>query len=117
MTTPLRILHLEDSASDAELIQGTLKSEGLAFEAVTVETRDDYTAAIERGGFDLILCDYGIPGYSGQAALDLARAKRPEVPFIIVSGTIGEERAVKAMKAGASDYILKERLARFRARK
>ncbi len=112
MSAPLRILQLEDNPLDAELLNEKLKTSGLLFEVKRVATRADFQAAIEQGGFDLILCDYTLPSFSGRDALTLALEKCPDVPFIYVSGTIGEERAVEALKAGATDYVLKDRTAR-----
>lgn len=112
MNQPLRILHLEDNPNDAELVIDRLALDGLACESVRVETRADFLAALEQGEFDLILSDYSIPSFDGGSALILAREKRPDVPFIFVSGTIGEERAIEALKAGATDYVLKDRSAR-----
>jgi len=115
MRSPLRILHLEDSPEDAELIQARLASDGVVFEAVTVATQAEYLSALESGRFDIILCDYNLPGYDGLSALKLARARHPDVPVIIVSGEIGEERAVELLTSGARDYVLKDRLARLAA--
>jgi PAS domain S-box-containing protein len=78
----------------------------------TVKTGPAFEAAVQRGDFDLILCDYTLPGYDGLTALAYARAHCPEKPFIYLSGTIGEERAIQAMKAGATDYVIKDRPAR-----
>ncbi len=112
MENPLRILHLEDSPKDAELIEATLAGEGLACEVVLVDTRADFVAALEGGGFDLILADYGLTSFDGLSALGIAKEKCPHVPFILVSGTLGEEVAIESMKRGATDYVLKHRLSR-----
>ncbi len=109
---PLRILHLEDSPSDAELVRSVLESEGLRCVLQRVETRAHFVAALEEHRFDLILSDYSLPSFDGSAALDLARQRCPKVPFIFVSGTIGEEVAVESLKNGAVDYVLKDRLQR-----
>jgi len=108
----LRILHLEDNRNDAELVQAMLVSDSIACELVRVETRNQFLAAMNQGGFDLILCDYSMPSFDGRTALALAKEKCPDLPFLFVSGTIGEERAVEALKNGATDYILKDRLGR-----
>jgi diguanylate cyclase (GGDEF)-like protein len=108
----LRILHLEDNRNDAELVQAMLASDSIACELVRVETRNQFLAAMNQGGFDLILCDYSMPSFDGRTALALAKEKCPDLPFLFVSGTIGEERAVEALKNGATDYILKDRLGR-----
>lgn len=110
MEKVLKILHLEDSQLDAELIQSILETEGLKAEIRRVETRPEFTAALDEGGWDLILADFALPTYDGKSALLLAREKRPEIPFILVSGAIGEEFAIEILKAGATDYVLKTAL-------
>jgi signal transduction histidine kinase/DNA-binding response OmpR family regulator len=112
MDNSLRILHLEDSLKDAELIEATLAGEGLACEVVLVDTRADFVAALEQGGFDLILADYGLTSFDGLSALRIVKEKCPLVPFILVSGTLGEELAIESLKLGATDYVLKHRLSR-----
>ncbi len=107
----VRILHLEDDDMDAELIEATLGA-GLDCEVRRVVTRAEFTEALEAGGFDAILADYALPSFSGPAALEAARARRPELPFIFLSGTLGDERAVDTLKAGATDYVLKDHLSR-----
>jgi PAS domain S-box-containing protein len=109
---PLRILHLEDNPTDAELIQGILETEGIICDVTRVDTQTDFFASIEHGGFDLILTDYTLPSFDGLSALKIAQEKCPDVPFIFVSGTLGEEVAIEALKIGATDYILKQRLSR-----
>jgi signal transduction histidine kinase len=112
MNAALRILHLEDDGNDAEIIHGVLEAGGIAAAVTRVETRDDFVASLDRGGFDLILADYSLPSFDGYSALLLALEKRPDVPFVFVSGTLGEEVAIEAVKIGAMDYVLKERLSR-----
>jgi two-component system cell cycle sensor histidine kinase/response regulator CckA len=112
MTEHVRILHVEDSDRDAELVREVLLAEGLDCEIVRVETREQYIAALETGQFDLIVCDYTLPSFEGGEALEIAAAKWPHVPFLFVSGTIGEEKAVEALKRGAAEYVLKQNLAR-----
>ena len=112
MSSSLRVLHLEDDPKDAEIIQGVLESGGFVCEITRVETRDDFIAALENAGFDLILADLSLPSFDGLSALTIAVEKRPDVPFIFVSGTLGEEVAIEAVKIGATDYVLKERLTR-----
>jgi PAS domain S-box-containing protein len=112
VNSPLRILYLEDDPKDAELVQAMLGAEGVACEVTRVETRADFVASLERDGFDLILADYSLPSFDGISALKLAVDKRPELPFIFVSGTMGEEVAIEALKIGATDYVLKTRLSR-----
>jgi len=112
MSTELSILHLEDNANDAELIAAMLEQQGISCEIERVETRDDFLAALDRGGFDLILSDFSLPSFNGLAGLELARERRPDIPFLFVSGTLGEDVAIEALKSGATDYVLKERLGR-----
>jgi PAS domain S-box-containing protein len=108
----LRILLLEDDPGDAELIQELLEIEHCVCEVTRVETRDEFLATLEQGGVDLILADYTLPSFDGLSALKLAMNTFPDVPFIFVSGTLGEEVATEALKIGATDYILKTRLSR-----
>ncbi len=108
----LRVLLLEDDSRDAELIQDVLELEHFDCVITRVEARDDFVAALASGGFDLILADYTLPSFDGLSALKLAMAECPDVPFIFVSGTLGEEVAIEALKIGATDYILKTRLSR-----
>lgn len=112
MERPLHILHLEDNPRDAELIQGMLESDGIVCDVTRAETEADFAARIDEGGFDLILTDFTLPSFDGLSALRIARERCPDVPFIFVSGTLGEEVAVEALKDGAVDYVLKERLSR-----
>jgi signal transduction histidine kinase len=110
--TMLHFLLLEDSAIDADLIQAVLLEGGLEYELFQVQTKDDFVRAIAEHGFDLILADYSLPSFDGFSALKLVRAHCPDVPFIFVSGTLGEELAVEMLKSGATDYVLKQRLER-----
>jgi PAS domain S-box-containing protein len=112
MKTSLRILNLEDSVDDATLNNAMLSARWPECELVRVETREDFIAALDDGGFDIILSDFTMPVFDGRQALALAREKRPEVPFLFVSGTIGEDTAIEALKNGATDYVLKHRLLR-----
>lgn len=111
MRQAIRILHLEDDPADAELIAATLASEGLVCDWVRVSSRTQFTAAID-GPYDLILSDFSIPGFDGIRAQALARERRPDLPFVFVSGTIGEEVAIERLKEGATDYVLKQRISR-----
>lgn len=108
----LGILHLEDSATDCELVQELFRAEGLACRFQTVATRAAFEAALEQGGFAIILSDYSLPGFDGLTALALAQQRRPGLPFIIISGVMGEERAVESLKHGATDFVLKQRIER-----
>ncbi|MEK7870691.1 MAG: response regulator, partial [Nitrospirota bacterium] len=112
MTTPLRLLQLEDNPADAELILATLNEGGIPCETSRVDRRDAFVDALKAGKIDLILADYSLPGFDGITALSLAQQLRPDIPFIFVSGTLGEELAIDAMHRGATDYILKQRLGR-----
>src|SRR6266536_3542515 len=107
-----RFLCLEDNEHDKLLLEECLKSNHLAFDLVHAKTKEEFEAALEDGVFDLVLSDYSIPAYSGLAALAASRALQPDSPFLIVSGTIGEERAVESLKSGAADYVLKDHLDR-----
>jgi signal transduction histidine kinase/CheY-like chemotaxis protein len=112
MKSPLRILYLEDDPRDAELVQETLASDGIECHVTRVETELDFTASLELGGFDLILADYTLPSFDGLSALKIAQQKWPHLPLIFVSGTLGEEVAIEALKIGATDYVFKTRLSR-----
>ena len=108
----LRILLLEDEPKDALLARAALEADGLLGDLECVSSRGEFTAALERGGIDVILSDFSLPGFDGLSALALAREMTPEVPFIFVSGTIGEDAAISAVRSGARDYVLKHRLSR-----
>jgi two-component system, cell cycle sensor histidine kinase and response regulator CckA len=112
MARNLKILLLEDRAPDAELVTRRLLEHGLAFDATRTWTEDAFTAALGDPELDLVLADYSLPAYDGLSALRRARERRPELPFIFVSGSIGEEGAVEALRQGATDYVFKDRLAR-----
>ena len=112
MKTPLRLLHLEDDPVDAELITTTLIEGGIPCESQLVDTRQAFVRALKENRMDLILADYSIPGFDGMTALILARQHCPDVPFLFVSATIGEELAIDTMHQGATDYVLKQRLGR-----
>jgi PAS domain S-box-containing protein len=109
---PLSILLLEDSALDAQLLGAQLEEGGFAFRVERVERQADFARALARGGFDIILSDYNIPGFDGLSALAAAREACPDTPFLFVSGALGEERAIELLKRGATDYVLKDRLER-----
>ena len=111
-TQPKHILHLDDSASDAELIADELCRAWPNCEIRWVDSRDRFEGALREGRFDVILSDYALRDFDGLTALQLVRASGKDVPFILVSGTIGEEVAVSLLKAGAIDYVLKDRPAR-----
>ena len=112
MEQGLRLLILEDVAAEAELAVHQLKRAGLNCTWTRVETEEAFREALHEMRPDLILSDFSIPGYDGSSALDLTRREAPEIPFIFVSATIGEERAIEALKSGAVDYVLKSNLER-----
>jgi len=112
MKSPLRILHIEDDPNDVELIKSMLETDGLACKLMCVETKSDFIGAIEQENFDIIFSDCSLPSFDGMTALSIAREKCPDIPFIFVSGTLGEEPAIESLKHGATDYILKDRMSR-----
>ncbi len=109
---PLRILLLEDNPSHAEVVERVLKDGGLTFSLTRVETREAFQGALETNAPDLILSDYALPSFDGSTALTIAKKKTPDIPFIFVTGTMGEEVAIETLKNGATDYVLKTRLVR-----
>ncbi len=108
---PIKILMLEDDPADAELILRELRRAGFAPDYLRVETEEDYLQHLQ-AGLDVILSDFQMPQFNGLRALELLNANRLDIPFILISGTIGEDLAVQAMKQGAADYLLKDRLSR-----
>ncbi len=106
----IRILHLEDDAQDAELVRTTLRSGDLACQITRVQTRAEFTQALHQDGYDVILADYRLPMYDGMSALRLTQEVCPDVPFIFVSGTMGEDAAIAGLTEGATDYVLKQKL-------
>ena len=109
ISRPPRILCLEDNFADQELLEHTLASDGLVCEFVHATTKDEFEKALAHASFDLIISDFGLPAYNGMAALATARDVQANTPFVFVSGTIGEERAVESLRNGATDYVLKDR--------
>ena len=112
MTRPIRILHLEDRPRDAEIIRHQLETSDVECEIVLTDDRSGFEDALAGREFDLIISDYNLPDYDGIAALKHAQRAQPDVPVILVSGTVGEEEAVKCLQYGATDYLLKGRLDR-----
>lgn len=108
----LRLLFVEDSVHDANLLLAELERNGCVFEHHRVETKSDFLAALRNRSWDAVISDYALPQFSGLEALMLLRYQKLDIPFIVVSGVIGEEMAVDMMKAGANDYISKGNLAR-----
>lgn len=112
MKKELCILILEDVATDAELLKDELSEAGVSFVARCVATKSSFIKALNDFCPDLILSDYSLPLFDGLSALKMARERCPEVPFIFVSGALGEELAIELLKQGATDYVLKDRLSR-----
>jgi signal transduction histidine kinase len=108
----LHILHLEDDPTDVRLVRDTLAAEGLCIDTTVVAKREDFLDALDRGGFDLVLADYMLPGFDGLEALALVRRRSSYLPFVFFTGAMGEERAIESLKSGATDYVLKDRLSR-----
>jgi PAS domain S-box-containing protein len=112
MSWPIGVLLLEDDPNDAGLIEARLEADHFICRITCVQSRTEFLAALENAEFDLILSDYKLPSFDGLSALNLALSVRPDLPFIFVSGTLGEEAAIEALKVGATDYVLKTRLSR-----
>jgi DNA-binding NtrC family response regulator len=110
MQEKIKILILEDNEYDSELIKHELKTSHLNISTETVSTRGTYESSLEYFGPDLILSDYSLPAFDGVAAFHFKELNYPDIPFIIVSGTIGEENAVELIKNGVTDYVLKDKL-------
>jgi PAS domain S-box-containing protein len=108
----IKILFAEDLPEDFELAKATLKRGGILFEGVRVDTQDDFVSELQQFDPQIIISDYSMPTFNGMEALELAKSNTPDIPFILLTGSINEETAVKCMKAGATDYVLKERMAR-----
>jgi two-component system cell cycle sensor histidine kinase/response regulator CckA len=107
MDSPLRILHLEDEPDYSDLVRASLERDGLAVDLVLARNREQFEQALAHQEFDVILADYLLPDCNGLEALGSARQKCPQTPFLLLSGTIGEQAAIEGLKAGATDYILK----------
>ena len=112
---PVRILLLEDSELDGELLSGHLDRGGLTYDLHRVDTEEAFVAALMTGEFDLVLSDFALPGFDGHLALQLVRQHAPDTPFIFVSGVLGELFATESLKQGATDYVLKRNLVRLPA--
>ena len=110
MTEKLNILHLEDNDNDAELVQGELEKEFTEYDYLRVDNETDFTDSLLKNRYNLVISDYSLPAYDGLKALEKTRILQPDIPFILVSGTQGEDAAVESMKNGATDYVLKNRL-------
>jgi hypothetical protein len=112
MNKTIRILHLEDDPFDVKLIQATITSAGIDCGITLVQTRKEYEEALSAGEYDVIIADFNLPDYDGISALRFAQAIRPDVPFIFVSGTMGEDAAIEGFTNGAWDYVTKPKLFR-----
>src|SRR5579872_1076600 len=112
MKSPLDLLLVEDSEDDAFLVVRELTRGGFDVHHERVESEGDMSRALDTKKWDIVICDYSMPQFTGAAALELLKSKGLDIPFIYVSGTIGEESAVEAMKVGANDYIMKGNLKR-----
>jgi DNA-binding NtrC family response regulator len=111
----IEILHLEDSSLDADFVQRRLEAAGLRFRVSRAVDRQSFIDQLKSRQFDVILSDLQVPGFEELGALDTARKLQPQVPFIYVSGAMGDEVAVETLKRGATDYVLKDRLGRLGA--
>ena len=107
MTEKLRVVIVEDSEPDAELLVRRLSKAGFVMDVERVETESDFIRALTQKDPHLIFSDFSLPNFSGFRALEVASERAPHTPFIYVSGTIGEERAIEALHRGATDYVLK----------
>ncbi|MCK5547756.1 MAG: response regulator [Thermoplasmata archaeon] len=112
MEKPIRVLIVEDVEDDAMLVVEQLKRGGFEPHFKRVDTAEGMKRALEEGGWDVILADYKMPSFDGLAAFRLVKESREDIPFIIVSGSIGEDIAVEAMKLGVHDYLMKGNLKR-----
>jgi CheY-like chemotaxis protein len=102
----LRVLHLEDNENDHLLVAETLRADGMQCEFTLVKSKDEFTEALHRDKYDLIISDFSLPSYDGLTALSMAQKSQMETPFVFFSGTIGEDVAVDSLKHGAVDYVL-----------
>jgi signal transduction histidine kinase len=112
MNDAMRILLLEDVEADAELAERELRNSDLGFTLTRVTDRESFVAALEADPPDLVLSDYNIPGFDGLEALQIVRERHRDMPFIFLSGAIGEEHAIETLTSGATDYVLKDRMSR-----
>lgn len=108
----LTILFLEDTDADAELVERALRRGGLEFELRRIDAEEPFRRALNTAAPDIVLADYSVPGFGGLEALRITREHDPDLPFIVVSGTLGDEKAVEVLKLRATDYVLKDRLGR-----
>src|ERR1700733_4295942 len=109
MKKPLHVIHVEDCFEDSEMVHLMLQAAGLECKIHRVETREELVAILQQATCDIILSDCSLPRFHGLEALQIAHAMNPEIPFIFVSGTLGEETAIQSLQNGATDYVLKHR--------
>jgi PAS domain S-box-containing protein len=112
MKDSVKILFVEDIRTDAELIWREISKDNIRFEKLLVDNKDDYIDALNSFSPDLIISDYSLPQFDGMTALSIKQELLPDVPFLLVTGSINEEIAVRVMKAGADDYLIKQNLSR-----
>jgi DNA-binding response OmpR family regulator len=112
MEKKLKILHLEDLPTDAELVERELKKGSMAFEKLVVDTKEDFMHALHEFKPDIVLSDHSLPSFNSMEALKIVKETAGHIPFILITATVSEEFAVEIMKEGACDYILKDRLQR-----
>ncbi|MCE1253099.1 MAG: response regulator [Anaerolineae bacterium] len=115
MRKPLKVLLVEDSEDDSMLLLRELRRSGFDVQSIRVETQQEMKSALEQTSWDVVLSDYSMPNFSGLAALDVYKKSCLDIPFIIVSGAVGEASAVEMMRAGAHDYLMKDNLTRLGA--
>ncbi len=112
MNKMLRVLNLEDNPDDSWLLRRHLRTAGYDCTLHRVQTQEDFARALDEGGCDIVLADYFLPGFTASEAVRILRAKKLDVPFIVISGAVGEEAAVEVMREGAADYVMKDHLTR-----
>lgn len=112
MNSPIKILHLEDSQFDSQLVQSMFKRDNFRVDYHQTDSEEEFQSSLKDGNFDLILSDYHLPGYSGSEALIYARTHFPNIPFVFLSGTMGEDVAIESLLNGATDYVLKNKMER-----
>jgi signal transduction histidine kinase len=108
----LRLLIVEDEPADVELVLHSLRQAGFAVRADVAQTAEEFTDHVRKNSYDLILADYKLPSWNGMESIEILRQEGLDVPVIVVSGSLGEHRAVECIKRGAADYVLKDHLAR-----
>lgn len=115
LNQPIRILHVEDLRSDADIVKRELTKGGLVFELTWVKSKQEYVRALHDLSFDVVISDHSIPGFGSEQAFEMLQSSAHKVPFILVTSTVSEEFAVKMMLEGIADYVLKDRLQRLPA--